>query len=149
MTDAKALIEEYLAGLESADISKTLAVFTEHARVQSPLYGEISARDFYTDLFTDTARSRISLITVFYSEVDSLRIAAHFVYHWTLKNGSSITFDCVDLFDRDPASGKVRKLTIVYDTAGIRGEFDSMKSENDKNTSSVQKAGNPWWKRWF
>lgn len=40
-----------------------------------------------------------------------------------MKDGTLVTFDCVDVF-KVPKENKIEQLTIIYDTYGIRDNFN-------------------------
>ena len=67
-----------------------------------------------------------NIINIFVSINNPRTAAAHFRYHWILKNGTPVSFECVDVFQFDD-NGKIRELTIIYDTSKIRAFFDEMK----------------------
>jgi hypothetical protein len=49
-----------------------------------------------------------------------LRAVAYYQYDWSLKDGSSVSFDCADVFNFDPASGRIQSIVLVYDTRPVR-----------------------------
>jgi len=51
----------YLEALEHADLEGVLRLFADRAVAHSPLYGELTAREFYPALFLDTASTRLRL----------------------------------------------------------------------------------------
>jgi hypothetical protein len=55
------LAEAYLGALGRADLAAMLELFSNGARVHSPLYGPMQASDFCAALFADTARSHLAL----------------------------------------------------------------------------------------
>lgn len=112
----------YLSALESADLNRVLALFTEDAVVHSPLYGRLPASEFYPKLFADTAESRLHLRRVFASDDNS--IAFWFDFDWTLADGTPAPFSVVDIAELD-GEGRIAQLHIVYDTAPLRGAFES------------------------
>lgn len=120
------LIKEYLNGLESGNAGKLLSIFEENAIVLSPLYGKLSAKQFYSDLFKDTTQSKITLLNTLQSNENENTCAGHFRYDWTMKDGSLVTFECVDVF-KVTAKNKIEQLTIIYDTFGIRDNFNKLK----------------------
>ena len=124
------LIQEYLSALEKSDITKMLQLFREDAIVVSPLYGEIKASKFYPELFEDTLASKITLKDIYYSSSVKNRVAAHFVYDWKMRNESHVEFECMDVFELDKHSGKIERLTIIYDSRQTRDEFDNLKKNN-------------------
>ena len=124
------LIQEYLSALEKSDIKKISQLFKEDAIVVSPLSGEIMASSFYPELFDDTLASKITLKDIYYSSSVKNCIAAHFVYDWNMRNKSFVEFECMDVFDLDRHSGKIERLTIIYDSRQTRDEFENLKKNN-------------------
>lgn len=122
----KDIIQQYLAGLESGNIESIVSLFSDDAIVHSPLYGDMPAKDFFKSLVADTTRSDISLINIFSSIDQPDTCAAHFRYHWTLKGGTATSFECVDVFQLNEL-GKIKVLTIIYDTHKTRELFDRLK----------------------
>ncbi|MEM3062942.1 MAG: nuclear transport factor 2 family protein [Nitrososphaerota archaeon] len=118
-------IKEYLKGLEAGSYENIIKLFSPKAIVNSPLYGEIKAKDFYKELFKDTSKSKITLVNIFKSK-NPLIAAGHFRYDWVLKDGTLTSFECIDIF-RFTQNGKIAELTIIYDTAKIRPFFEKMK----------------------
>jgi len=114
-------IKEYLRELENGNYENIIKLFSPKAIINSPLYGKIKAKDFYKELFKDTLKSKITLMNIFKSK-NPLIAAGHFRYDWVLKNGTSTSFECVDIFQFNK-NGKIIKLTIIYDTAKIRQSF--------------------------
>ena len=121
---AEETIRNYLKALETGSYESAVALFEEDALVISPLYGEIKAVDFYRELFADTINSKITLLNIFIGAEN--KAAGHFLYDWVLKNGTKTSFECVDVFEFS-ASGKIKKLTIIYDTSKIRSSFEEIK----------------------
>jgi hypothetical protein len=106
------IIHLYLKYLKSADIDKLLKLFAKDAIVHSPVYGEMDATAFYTKLFEDTEKSTIKVINI-YEISNVLSAAAYFNYKWKKKDGSTTTFDCVDIFNFDKFM-KIEELRIIY-----------------------------------
>ena len=79
------LCKEYLQALNDGNLNNILNLFTTDGVVISPLYGEMSANKFYTDLFKDTNQSDTRLLNIFISSMDDTSAALHFQYKWTLK----------------------------------------------------------------
>ncbi|OPX39023.1 MAG: hypothetical protein B1H12_00910 [Desulfobacteraceae bacterium 4484_190.2] len=86
--------------------------------------------DFYPELFEDTLASKITLKDIYYSSSVKNRIAAHFVYDWKMRNENHVEFECMDVFELDKHSEKVKKLPIIYDSRQTRDEFDDLKKNN-------------------
>ena len=119
-------IAAYLKGLERGDAKRILALFEKGAMASSPLYGRIKASKFYKELFSDTTKSKITPLNSFISKSNKNVGAAHFRYDWTLKDGTPTSFECVDVF-RFSKNGKIRHITIIYDTHKLRAAFNKIK----------------------
>ena len=117
------VITAYLDALVNGDGVGILQLFTENARITSPLYGDLAAADFYQQLFRDTASSRIRLKDIFANVTDPDQYAAHFIYDWTLKNGEQLSFRCMDIFQFKKGSNKIHHLLIIYDSSRTRDAF--------------------------
>ncbi|NMB87793.1 MAG: SnoaL-like domain-containing protein [Chloroflexi bacterium] len=120
-------MQRYLQALGDGDAAAILELFVPDGVVFSPLYGEVSAAHFYRDLFADTSRSTITPYHVFHS-LQPERGAVHFRYDWVLRDGTPVTFECVDVFEFDLAVNKVKSLTIIYDTSRVRPAFNALRS---------------------
>ncbi|MBB3173371.1 hypothetical protein FHR90_001194 [Endobacter medicaginis] len=115
---------DYLTALNEGDLDAVRALFAEGASVVSPLYGKRPAHDFYAELFADTSRSDTTLLNIFDTSEASRSVALHFRYLWTLADGTSASFECVDVFELNVERTKFEKLTIIYDTAPLRLDFE-------------------------
>lgn len=120
----KPAILKYLEALKAADLEALLNLFAAEALVHSPLYGSRKASLFYRNLLADTRTSELKPLDVFIN-TESRTAALHFLYEWTMRDGSKITFDCVDIFSFDE-SGKISDLKIIYDTAATRPLFEAL-----------------------
>jgi len=120
----KELCEQYLAALNAGSVERVLALFDADAFVVSPLYGRLPVAPFYRDLFGDTSRSETSFVDLFESAAGS--IALQFHYRWTLRSGRVVEFDCVDVFALNDNRSRFANLTIIYDTAPLRADFDAV-----------------------
>lgn len=128
MNNAKAaIIKAYFHGLEARSYEQVIALFSKDAIVHSPLYGQIKADKFYRELFADTNSSKITLKNVFVSENNSNIAAAHFLYEWTLKDGTLAPFECIDVFEFD-SDNNIIELKIIYDTWNVRQKFEKATS---------------------
>ncbi len=123
--DYEGIARSYLSSLEKGDLQGILSLFTENAIIESPLYGIRDAGEFFCILLEDTHSSVLKLNGVF-PEGEKGRIALLFDYHWTLTNGNTVKFRVVDILEFN-TSYKIEKLTIIYDTAGIRNLFKARK----------------------
>jgi ketosteroid isomerase-like protein len=124
--ESKGIIKKYLHALESSDYENLISLFAPGAVVHSPLYGDVEVRSFYEEVFKDTIKSVISLRDIFVGE-DNSKGAVNFLYEWILSDGSSVSFDCVDIF-KFSLDGKIQELTIIYDASKTRSNFDKLKS---------------------
>lgn len=118
-------IKAYLKALEKGGYENMIKLFTKNAVVFSPLYGKIKAIDFYRELFKDTSKSKITLLNIFKSDNKCVG-AGHFLYDWLLKDGTPTSFECVDVFQFTD-DGRIKQLTIIYDTSKVRPSFEKMK----------------------
>jgi hypothetical protein len=115
----------YLEALNQGRLDKVLALFEADAMVASPLYGTMPAATFYTRLFKDTRRSETTLLNIFRSTHTNTSMALHFRYNWTFRNEKVVSFECVDVFETTADGNRFKKLTIIYDTAPIRADFNN------------------------
>jgi len=120
------MLKKYLNALDQGNLEKILALFSKDAVVVSPLYGTMPAEKFYKKLFVDTYNSQTSLLNIFNSTRNSAAMALHFLYKWTLKNGKTLDFECIDVFELTDDKKYFKKLTIIYDTAPVREDFSSL-----------------------
>src|SRR5581483_1352638 len=120
------IIRSYFQGLESGSYEKVIQLFAPNAVVLSPLYGKKSATTFYKELFSDTNRSKITLKNIFVNPDNSQVAAGHFLYDWTLKDGTKAPFECIDVFEFTKDNKFIEKLTIIYDTQHTRKAFEQI-----------------------
>lgn len=120
MNHVKALCEAYLQALNDSDLDKVISLFTSDGVVDSPLYGETQASDFYKDLFANTMQSETSLLNVFLPSNEANSVALHFNYVWTLQSGEIVNFECVDVFYLSEDQQQFTRLKIIYDTHPLR-----------------------------
>ncbi|KYK30163.1 MAG: hypothetical protein AYK19_18650 [Theionarchaea archaeon DG-70-1] len=118
-------LTQYLHALQKGSYEDIIELFAEDAVINSPLYGKVKASHFYEELLKDTQKSEITLLNIFFNESRSVG-AVHFLYKWILNNGKITSFECVDIVEFSD-NGKIRQLTIIYDTYGTREGFEKMK----------------------
>jgi len=111
---------KYLKALNEGNLEYVLELFTEDAVIISPLYGKMSVKNFYKELFSDTNNSSTKLLNIFTSTGKNKSIALHFNYQWKMKNDFVESFECVDVFELNELEDKFNKLTIIYDTYKFR-----------------------------
>ena len=114
-----AVIERYLDRLEASDVEGIVALFTEDAQVVSPFLGRMSPRPFFEKVREASGQSRIEVLDILLSARGAPRAMEYFVYHWQLRDGTEVRFDCVDVFDFNE-QGRIQRMTIVYDTHPVR-----------------------------
>jgi len=119
------LCNAHLEALNAGDLDAVLALFSESATVASPLYGPRDAKGFYADLFADTERSETRLLNMFTGGANS--VALHFQYDWTMADGTPVSFEVVDVFELTEAGDRFAKLTIIYDTAPLRADWNALR----------------------
>ncbi|WPY94425.1 nuclear transport factor 2 family protein [Limimaricola variabilis] len=119
------LCHRYLDALNTGDLEGVRALFTPDAEIVSPLYGVRPAHDFYAELFADTSRSETTLLNVFDSSFEGRSVALHFRYVWTLASGKVVEFECVDVFELTEDRQRFTRMTIIYDTAPLRADFEA------------------------
>ena len=124
------LCERYLEARDRSDLSGVLSLFEPAAVVVSPLYGKVEVSKFFTDLFADTNRSNTSLLNIYEPIGTTPSVALHFKYEWTLRSGKTVEFQVVDILELNENDECFRKLTIIYDTAPIRADFDASRITN-------------------
>ncbi|PSK86754.1 ketosteroid isomerase-like protein [Limimaricola soesokkakensis] len=123
------LCHRYLDALNTGDLESVRALFVPGAEIVSPLYGVRPAHDFYAELFADTARSETTLLNVFDSSAGGRSVALHFRYVWTLASGKVVEFECVDVFELAEDRQRFTKMTIIYDTAPLRSDFEASRKQ--------------------
>lgn len=129
MNNAKAtIIKAYFHGLETRSYEQVIKLFSKDAIVHSPLYGQIKAEKFYKELFEATSSSKITLKNIFLSDNNPHIAAVHFLYDWTLKDGTLAPFECIDVFEFS-AEGQIVELKIIYDTWNVRQKFETATSK--------------------
>ena len=65
MFTKKETANKYIDFLEKGDMEKLLKLFSENAIVDSPVYGILNAKEFYTRLSNDTLLSELNLKGIF------------------------------------------------------------------------------------
>lgn len=123
------LCHRYLDALNTGDLESVRTLFVPGAEIVSPLYGVRPAHDFYAELFADTTRSETTLLNVFDSSADGRSVALHFRYVWTLASGKVVEFECVDVFELAEGRQRFTKMTIIYDTAPLRSDFEASRKQ--------------------
>ncbi|KVT60982.1 polyketide cyclase [Burkholderia ubonensis] len=112
-------VDAYLKALERGDTAAICALFTPDARIFSPFLGWMEPGPFFEKVESASGQSRITPIDICVSATGARRATGYFVYDWGLKDGSSVRFECIDVFEFDD-SGLIERMVIVYDTHPVR-----------------------------
>jgi hypothetical protein len=67
-----------------------------------------------------SSSSELTVHDVLVSAEGHMRAVAYYLYHWRLKDGSTVEFECADVFNFDPDTGKIASVVLVYDTHLVR-----------------------------
>jgi len=118
------LCRSYLAAMESGDVEVLLANFTDDATATSPISGEHAAREFYEYVMRVTSSRKMVLKTIFIGTSEPTRAAVHISYTRTVGDGRPATIEGVDIFDLTDDLTKFAAVTILYDTAPVRSDFN-------------------------
>jgi hypothetical protein len=118
-----ATVRSYLRHLHAGDTAGLVSTFEDDGVVHSPFLGTMDARAFFHKLAQASSGSVITLIDLFESvepATEVVRVAAYFRYDWTLNDGRTVDFTCVDVFSFRPGSFRIQDMRIVYDTHPLR-----------------------------
>ena len=118
-----ATVRNYLRHLHAGDTAGLVSTFEDDGVVHSPFLGTMDARPFFEKLAQASSGSVITLIDLFESvepATEVVRVAAYFRYDWTLNDGRTVDFTCVDVFSFRPGSVRIQDMRIVYDTHPLR-----------------------------
>lgn len=120
------IANQYIHHLENGETDKIVALFSDKGKVNSPLYGQKNANEFYNLLAEDTINSKLTVNTIFEND-KSNSIALYFTFDWTLANNKKVIFDVVDIIEFNDKN-KITLLTIIYDTVIARGLYEDIKT---------------------
>lgn len=109
----------YLRELERGDVAAVCALFAPDAQIYSPFLGWMAAAPFFEKVIASSGQSTITPIDFCASTEGQARLTAYFIYDWVLKDGSTVRFECVDVFEFGD-NGLIDKMIIIYDTHPIR-----------------------------
>jgi ketosteroid isomerase-like protein len=114
-------VRKYLKALEAGDADNATSLFVADGWVQSPFLGRLPVRDFIEKVAIASGDSKLTVYDVLVSAEGNLRAVAYYLYDWSLKDGSRVSFDCADVFNFDPGTGRIASVVLVYDTHLVRG----------------------------
>jgi hypothetical protein len=113
-------VRKYLKALEASDADKAAALFTPNGWVQSPFLGRIPVRNYIAKVAAASSASELTVHDVLVSAEGHMRAVAYYLYDWQLKDGSKVAFECADVFNFDPETGRIASVVLVYDTHLVR-----------------------------
>ena len=113
-------VRKYLQALEASDADKAAALFTPNGWVQSPFLGRIPVRNYIAKVAAASSASDLTVHDVLVSAEGHMRAVAYYLYDWQLKDGSKVAFECADVFNFDPDTGRIASVVLVYDTHLVR-----------------------------
>jgi ketosteroid isomerase-like protein len=113
-------VRKYLEALEASDVDKAAALFTPNGWVQSPFLGRIPVRNYIAKVAAASSVSKLTVHDVLVSAEGHMRAVAYYLYDWQLKDGSKVAFECADVFNFDPETGRIASVVLVYDTHLVR-----------------------------
>jgi hypothetical protein len=112
-------VQTYLRELERGNADAICALFSPNAQIHSPFLGWVQPGPFFEKVIASSGQSKIRPIDICASVTGRPCLTVHFIYDWALKDGSSVNFECVDVFEFG-LEGKIDKMVILYDTYPIR-----------------------------
>jgi ketosteroid isomerase-like protein len=113
-------VRKYLKALETSDIDRASALFTADGWVQSPFLGRVPVRSYIAKIAAASRTSELTVHDVLVSAEGHMRAVAYYLYDWQLKDGSKVSFECADVFNFDPETGRIASVVLVYDTHLVR-----------------------------
>jgi SnoaL-like domain len=113
-------VRKYLLALEAGDPEKAASLFVPDGWVQSPFLGRLPVRDYVAKVARASSGAKLTVYDVLVSAEGHLRAVAYYLYDWSLKDGSNVSFDCTDVFNFDPNTGRIQSIVLVYDTQPVR-----------------------------
>ena len=113
-------VRKYLQALEASDADKAAALFTPNGWVQSPFLGRLPVRNYIAKVAAASSASDLTVHDVLVSAEGHMRAVAYYLYDWQLKDGSKVAFECADVFNFDPETGRIASVVLVYDTHLVR-----------------------------
>ena len=125
----EALCRRYVSAMESGDLEALLAVFSEDATAVSPIFGKQPVRDFYGYVLRVTGHREMALKTICLGATEPARAAIHMAYTRTVAGGAPATIEAVDVFELTADGDRFASVTIIYDTAPVRSDFDGPKTD--------------------
>lgn len=113
-------VRKYLAALEAGDPEKAASLFVPNGWVQSPFLGRVPVRDYIKKVASASSGAKLTIHDVLVSAEGQLRAVGYYLYDWSLKDGSNVSFECADVFNFDANTGHIESIVLVYDTQPVR-----------------------------
>ena len=113
-------VRKYLLALEAGDPEKAASLFVPDGWVQSPFLGRLPVRDYIAKVARASSGAKLTVYDVLVSAEGHLRAVAYYLYDWSLRDGSKVSFDCADVFNFDANTGRIQSIVLVYDTQPVR-----------------------------
>lgn len=113
-------VRKYLQALEASDVDRAAALFTADGWVQSPFLGRLAVRSYVAKVADATSASALTVHDVLVSAEGHMRAVAYYLYDWRLKDGTKVAFECADVFNFDPDTGRIASVVLVYDSHLVR-----------------------------
>jgi hypothetical protein len=107
------MVHEYLKALEAGDADKAAAQFIPDGWVESPFLGRIPVRTYIKKVADASRATRLTVYDVLVSAEGHLRAVAYY------------QFDCADVFNFDPSTGRIQSIVLVYDTQPVRNVVEN------------------------
>src|SRR6202167_2013319 len=113
-------VRKYLKALEASDADKPAALCSPDGGVQSPFLGRLPVRTYVAKVAAASSATELTVHDVLVSAEGHMRAVAYYLYDWRLKDGSKVAFECADVFNFDPETGRIASVVLVYDTHLVR-----------------------------
>jgi len=114
------VLQTYMKALDNSDYDTIKDLFMPQGKVLSPFLGEMNANLFFDRLSDASSENNITPIDIFLSANNKNHATCYFKYDWTVRDGTVISFNVMDLFAFAPDSNKIEYLSLIYDTHPIR-----------------------------
>src|ERR1700736_2946460 len=110
-------VHKYLSALEAGDTDKAASLFIPGGWVRSPFLGQLPVRDYVKKVASASSGAKLTVYDVLVSAEGHLRAVAYYQYDWSLTDGARVSFDCADVFNFDPDTGRIESIVLVDTTA--------------------------------
>jgi hypothetical protein len=118
-------VHSYLKALEAGEPDKAASLFIPDGWVESPFLGRLPVGQYVRKVADASRGTKLTVHDVLVSAEGHLRAVAYYNYDWRLHDGSRVAFDCADVFNFDPSTGKLQSIVLVYDTQPVRAVVEN------------------------